>query len=213
MLDNGYVYPADVRLSVFRNSSEWLIIIEALGAYSPRTSGCDSFQNCLHVFGSNESLPGISNENFLFPIDSLEDDPLFADEYDWNIRPEARSLSVRGKTITFDSSEQALAKKGIVLIDPPEIDPPALLRSLLPEHRNLLLASEKELAERNPGRLPLWLRLDEWDHPDLAAGEMPSEKENFRMLAEAIATGNPGLYRPTSTPNTHWSNWPEGGTL
>jgi hypothetical protein len=52
MLDNGYVYPADVRLTIFRNSDDWLMIIEALGANNPRTCGCDTFQNCLHLFGS-----------------------------------------------------------------------------------------------------------------------------------------------------------------
>lgn len=34
MLDNGYVYPADVRLTVYRDTQDWLMIIEALGAYT-----------------------------------------------------------------------------------------------------------------------------------------------------------------------------------
>ena len=29
MLDNGYVYPADVRLSIYRDSKDWLMIVEA----------------------------------------------------------------------------------------------------------------------------------------------------------------------------------------
>jgi uncharacterized protein DUF7003 len=31
MLDNGYIYPADVRLSIFRDPSRWLMIVEVLG--------------------------------------------------------------------------------------------------------------------------------------------------------------------------------------
>jgi len=44
MLDNGYVYPADVRLSIFRDQVRWLIIVEVLGVYVPKVSGCDVFQ-------------------------------------------------------------------------------------------------------------------------------------------------------------------------
>ena len=214
MLDNGYVYPADVRLTVYRDSQDWLMVIEALGAYTPRTSGCESFQNCLHLFGSAlHRKPGTANEDFLYPIDSLEGDPLFEDDYEWNLRPEARSLRIRGHAVTFNPSPGSLASKGIELLDPPAVDPPAVLRSLLPENRNALLASEDELAARNPKQLPFWFRLDEWNHPDLADDAMPSDSETFRMLADAIVAGDTSLYAPTLRPNTHWKNWPEGGSL
>ena len=214
MLDNGYVYPADVRLTVYRDSSDWLMIIEALGAFSPRASGCSSFQNGLHLFGSAlHRKAGTANEDFLYPIDSLESDPLFEDEYDWNVRPEARSLCIRGEVVTFDLSPEFLASRGIELLDPPDVDPPAVLRSLLPENRDALLASDEELAARNPKQLPLFLRLDEWDHPDLADGELPSECDTFKMIADAIVAGDPALYAPTLPPNTHWKNWPDGGTM
>ena len=55
MLDNGYVYPADVRLSIYRDSKDWLMIVEALGVNVPKVSACDVFQNCLHFFGSHLS--------------------------------------------------------------------------------------------------------------------------------------------------------------
>jgi len=214
MLDNGYIYPADVRLNVYRDSNDWLMIIEALGASSPRTSGCDSFQNCLHVFGSAlDREPGTANEDFLYPISSLEGEPLFEDEDEWNLRPGARALCIKGNSVAFDSSPESLATKGIELIDPPAVDPPAVLRSLLPENRDLLFAGEDELAARNPKQLPLWFRLDEWNHPDLAGDVMPSDSETFRMLADAIVAGDPSLYAPTLPPNTHWKNWPDGGTL
>ena len=37
MLDNGYVFPPDVRLSIFRDQVRWLIIIEILGVYGRRS--------------------------------------------------------------------------------------------------------------------------------------------------------------------------------
>lgn len=138
MMDNGYVYPADVRMNIYRDASRWLMIIETLGAYSPRTSGCDSFQNCLHLFGNALNRKcGTSNGDFLYPIGSLPDEPLFADQYDWHVSSGASALSIRERRISFDVSDSELKKRGIVLIDPPQIDPPAVLRSLLPEHRDL----------------------------------------------------------------------------
>lgn|GEM_PF-248657 len=88
-----------------------------------------------------------------------------------------------------------------------------LLRSLVPEHRNLLLATDDELSQRLSMELPLLLRLDAWHHPDISAGELPSESEAFKMIAEVLATGDASWYKPTQEPNTHWSNWPMGGDL
>jgi hypothetical protein len=214
MLDNGYIYPADVRMSIYRDATRWLMIIEALGANNPRTSGCDSFQNCLYLFGNAlEQKVGTSNENFLFPIDSLPDDPLFEDENDWDVRSQCSALGIRGRRIGIDLSGNALERKEIVLIDESKIDPPALLRSLLPEHRELLLATDEELSARNPHKIPLWLRLDEWHHPDLASSELPSNCETFQLLAHAIEVGRQAVYQPIELPNTAWKNWPDGGTL
>jgi hypothetical protein len=216
MLDNGYIYPVAVRLSIFRDAKRWLMIIETLGVYAPSLTGCDVFQNCLHLVGGELSRePRTTNEDveFLYPIDSLPDDPLFDDEYDWFVRPEAEALSIRGHRIALDLSAKALAMKGLQLLEPPKVDPVVVMRSLLPEQRTLLLASSEELATRNSDDLPLFMRLDEWFHPDLAAGELPSACETFQMLAEAISTGEPEAYKPSRDPNTHWRNWPNGGTL
>jgi hypothetical protein len=61
--------------------------------------------------------------------------------------------------------------------------------------------------------LPEVLLLNEWYHNDLANGEMPSENETFQMIAKVLETGNAEFYKPTKEPNTHWKNWPDGGTL
>jgi hypothetical protein len=214
MLDNGYVYPADVRMDVYRSDSDWLMIIEVLGAYSPRVSGFTSFQNCLHIFGSNpHRQPGTCTDDFLYPIEGCPEAPLFEDEYEWFARDDAQCVIIRGNKILLDLTPAFLRSKGIELLAPPRIDPPAILRSLLPEHRDLLLASDIELASRNPQALPLWLRLHEWHHPNLAADGKPSDSRTFNMLAAAIASGDLDQYRPSEPPNTHWRNWPEGGTL
>jgi hypothetical protein len=66
----------------------------SLGISGPRVSGGDVFQNCLHLFGSDlYREPGTANETSFIKIDSLPDDPLFEDEYDWCVRPQVQALS------------------------------------------------------------------------------------------------------------------------
>ena len=94
-----------------------------------------------------------------------------------------------------------------------ELDTWHLARGLVPEHRDLLLATEAERRKGVPSGLPLLLQVDEWDHPRLMEQELPSSCESFKMLARVLAKRDPGEYRPTEPPNTHWSNWPQSGSL
>lgn len=87
-----------------------------------------------------------------------------------------------------------------------------VFRTLVPEHRELLLATEVELRRRIPADLPTLLQLDEWHQPDLF-DVLPSASEVYQQLADVVATADPGRYRPTEQPNTHWSSWPESGSL
>jgi hypothetical protein len=41
----------------------------------------------------------------------------------------------------------------------------------------------------------------------------PGVYETWQQLAKVIATGDISFYKPTLPPNTHWSNWPESGSL
>ncbi|MEW2130186.1 DUF7003 family protein [Streptomyces sp. NPDC005435] len=93
---------------------------------------------------------------------------------------------------------------------PPLID---ALRARVSTARHRYLADDRELRARLPAGLPLVLRLDEWTHPTDLGDTLPSDHETFRQLAEVLATGDPGRYRPTAPPNTHWSFWPRAGTL
>ena len=90
---------------------------------------------------------------------------------------------------------------------------PDLFRRLLPRHRDLYHATEAELREVVPEDLPQILRLLEWEHSDAVHDVLPSHTECFPMIAKVLATGDVSHYKPTKPPNTHWSNWPAGGTL
>jgi hypothetical protein len=50
MLDNGYVYLADVRLEAYRDEARWATIIEVI-RFNIRAGAHDGINNCLHLFG------------------------------------------------------------------------------------------------------------------------------------------------------------------
>jgi hypothetical protein len=88
-----------------------------------------------------------------------------------------------------------------------------LFRLLAPARRRLLPADETELRAGIPSDLPELLRLDEWNQPEEFQDVRPSEHETFQMIAEVLESGDPTRYRPTLPANTHWSHWPDAGTL
>jgi hypothetical protein len=212
-LDNGYIYPGTVRLSAYLDAERWALVIEVVG-YNPRAGAHDGLQNCLHLYGNClKRPPGTANEDFLNMTGDGPDGPTFDEACDSNVRPEARSIRIRDRVLPLDVDLESLAGKGIELVEPPDVTGADLMRSLLPEHRDLLLATEEELRQRVPADLPLVLRLDEWHHPDVIGKELPSQNATFQMIADVLVIGDPTYYHPVSPPNTHWKNWPEGGTL
>ncbi len=212
MLDNGYVYLADVRLSAYRTERYWALIIEVLGS-NYRAGGVF---NDLYCFGNCFTQnPGLASEGILAVMDDVSNYPIFAEEDHWDVCKEKGVLRVRDKLIPYDVSIEKLLERGIGedKWDSDGVTITELVRSLVPEHRTSLLATEEDLRQRLPFGLPLVLRLDEWHHPDLVEGELPSGNQAFQMIADALVSGDPSYYKPTQSPNTHWSNWLESGTL
>ncbi|WP_344640448.1 DUF7003 family protein [Kitasatospora cystarginea] len=190
-LDNGYYYPVDVRMHLFGDNTRWALAAELLG-YNPRAG---NLINVVHRFGNclAQGKPGFGE--FLDRVDNMEEiAPNYAEAYAGGV-----PVVVRGTALAVD------AEAGTPLAD--------VFRRLVPEHRGLLLADEAELRADVPADLPVLLRLDEWHQPDDFGETAPSEHETFQMIAEVLDSGDPARYRPTLPANTHWSHWPEAGTL
>ncbi|MCF0092647.1 hypothetical protein [Micromonospora sp. MH99] len=192
-LGHGYYFAVDARLHAYRDADRWALIVETLG-YSPRAG---NLIDVLHVFGNclTTGQPGFGNEDFLSRIDNW-------DEIEDVDEPEiycGNPIEVRGRRIAV------AAEPGEELFD--------VFRRLVPEHRELLLADDVELRRRIPADLPEIMRLDRWHHPDLVQDTLPSRSTTFRQLADVLATGDASRYAPDLPPNTHWSHWPESGTL
>lgn len=224
VLDNGYVYLAATRLSLFRAETDWALVFEVFG-FSPRAGFPDTsiytFSNHLHHRNAPEQyvspsayekyLASNPNNEFrtVYPLDGggwLDpDDP----EY---VAPGALAVCVRGVTIPLPAIDE-YGRHGIHRQEPPRVHTFELCRLLAETIRHNVLATDEERRVSVPPHLKQILQLEEWRHPDVSGGDRPSKSKTFRQLAEVLETGDVTLYRPTEPPNTHWSNWPEAGLL
>ena len=224
MLDNGYVYAAATRLSLYRSSVDWAMVIEVFG-FSPR-GGIPDIQ--LYAFGSRlrrersasdyvsqhayDSYLAANPNNescFVHPIEEGE----WLDNEDAElVSPGKCAVIVRGKAMELPDLEK-YEEHGVPLQDSPRVRVFELCRLLAAMDREKVLATEEERRTCIPPELERIMQLDEWCHPDIADGELPGESETFRALAEVLAGRDISVYAPCDQPNTHWKNWPDGGAL
>jgi len=224
MLDNGYVYLADCRLSAFRSAEDWHLAIEVFG-FSPRAGIPDI--NIYH-FGSKivrqkrpeDFVTQEAFDNYLRNNPNSETDFVYPiDEGDWIDQDlgetvvSGKSVIVRGSAIPVPTREE-LEEIGIELEDSSTVYIYEFCRALAAKHRTLILATEDELRKLVPDEMKLVLRLDEWSHPDVVnPDQKPSGNQTFQQIAAVLESGDVSMFQPTAEPNTHWSKWPEGGTL
>jgi hypothetical protein len=225
MLDNGYLYLAAARLSLHRSEVDWALVFEIFG-FSPRAGAPDlsvwsfgsrlanrkvredyvsdeAYRNYLHVHPHDDSA-------FFFPLDDGWQDP---DDLEL-VAPDARTLMVRGKEVAVPSREELRS----IGIEPAEPEPERVrtfevCRYLAATERELVLATPEERRTHVPADLSTILVLDDWHHPDTVTGQVASDTTAFRSLALVLATGDVGAYDRSEPGNTHWSNWPDGGSL
>lgn len=213
MLDNGYYYHGDQKLTIFRDEHRWSILLEVL-AFNNHENSIDGITTIANVFGN--CLTGWNdNDNFFyFASDNFEETFLYDETiYRPYLNNQATSIKVRDTIIPVHFDKEYYLQKGIELEYENRITPWELLRALIPEHSNLFWVTRLEIANKIPPDLPEFMTLTNWHHPDLAAGEEPSETETFQQLADVIVTGNKALYNTKEINNTHWKNWPLGGSL
>ena len=222
MLDNGYVYLAATRLSAFRSATDWAIAIEVFG-FSPRAGLPDLAVTTFASRLRDRNLPNhyVTDEayqNYLrnhphddarhfYPLDDGPwiDDELVADD-------PGLDVLVRGRTLALPP-RAAYAQHGIALEDRHQVQVFELCRYLAATARDSVLATRDERRVSVFPSMEQILQLEDWQHPDLAGSERPSDNQTFQQIAELLATGELDRYRPTAPPNTHWKHWPDGGQL
>lgn len=222
MLDNGYVYLAASRMSLFRSDENWAVVFEISG-FSPRAGHPDLAVVTISSKLNNRDKPSdhVSSEaynNYLknnlywdvrtfWPISNEtwidKDDPEFATE--------KGEIVLRGETLEVPQLS-AYATKGVIV----EEKQPAvfeLCRYLAHDHREAMLATETERRVSVLPEMKQIMLLDEWNHPDLINGQVPSQTETFQQIASVLERNMPALYATEEPANNHWKNWPEGGSL
>jgi hypothetical protein len=224
MLDNGYVYLAATRLSLYRTAADWAMVIEVFG-YSPRAWLPDTY---IYTFAStlcNRDVPKeygrgevyerflANNPNndsrFVHPMDAGD----WQDDQDHIVAEGATEFVLRGQRHPIPSLDEYVLR-GITLEDPPRIQVFELCRFVADAARESVLATAQERRLSVLPDMAQILQLEEWHHPNVVDNDdRPSGSEAFQQLAQILATGNVAFYQPSRPPNTHWRNWPEGGLL
>lgn len=213
MLDNGYVYPAGTKLTAYRDDKRWVLIIEVIG-FNYRGGGHNGMTNCLHIFGNClDYEPGTQNDNFLYLTGDSDDCHTFDEEEHFYLNPQCSTLLLRNNSIPLIQDREKYKTAGIIPEDEEKINAFEFLRLLDKLYHKELVATEEEIRERIPVDIPLILELQDWFHPDVANEELPGGNETFKQIAQVLESGTTEFYRPKNKSNTHWSNWPDGGTL
>lgn len=225
MLDNGYVYLAATRLSLYRSDEDWAMVIEVFG-FSPRAGLPDTH---IHTFASrlhNRDSPEkyISRERYeqylvnnphnesrlIFPVD---EGPWQDPECLEFVADNAQTVSLRGVPLSVPALP-VYARHEIILEEPPRVQVFELCRFFADVARDQVLATEQERRVSVRPEMIQILQLEEWNHPNIVdESERPSGSETFQQLSKVLITGQSSHYRPTLPPNTHWRNWPESGLL
>lgn len=222
MLDNGYIYPAASRLSLYANDVDWALVFETFG-YSPRAGFPDLSISTI----SNKLVRRNPPENFVsekayekYLLNNSHFDlrlfhPITNEDWVNEEEPEfvkpVGSIVVRNKEINLPNLSE-YKKAGI---EPKETQLAVfeLCRYLGETHRQYVLGTEAERRVSVCDSLSEILVLNDWHHPDLASGQKPSETETFRQLADVLQSNESWCYSTCEKPNSHWSNWPGGGLL
>ncbi|QUS56848.1 DUF7003 family protein [Pseudovibrio brasiliensis] len=222
MLDNGYVYLAASRLSLFRSDEHWAAVFELFG-FSPRAGHPDlsivTIGSKLHDrdkpsdYMSEEAYNNYLKNNPHWEVRKFSpiSNEAWKDERNPEFVAEQGEIILRGLSLEIPQVS-AYAAKHVIL----EEEQPAafeLCRYLAFDHREALLATKAERSVSVPPEMKQIMLLDEWHHPDLVNGQAPSQTKTFQMLASVLEWNAPELYSVEEPLNNHWKYWPEGGSL
>jgi hypothetical protein len=221
-------FPIDVRLSAYRDDSDWALVIETLIFESNGPIRHDCISTFIYCYGDSLTrVPGFRRPRLHVTSDGPSG-PLFAlgDITGQRIRDGASDMRIRGEIVPITTDRKVYETAGVIMRTPPEwikkgikwhkpsgLHGCELMRLIAPKYRRLFFATDAEIVQRIGRGMPLLLRLDEWYHVDDSNNERPSDSESYQLIAECIAKNDPSLYRPTVPPNTHWRNWPQAGII
>jgi len=194
---------ADTRMTVFRSEKNWVIFIELVEATVGAYGGVS-----IYAFGNCIGQQGFIEQRSLFS--TPEDAPLTDKDGIWIGDRSQFSVIIRGKRYDFKPTKEDYLAAGITFPDdragPDSLCPIDLIRFLCHHLNHPFFVSEDYLrylldklaVEAIKKRdwcslgheMSLFFQTREWQHPDIALGEKPSQMKYFRVLAKAIEKGD-----------------------
>lgn len=206
MLNNVYFYNADIRLTAFRNSSEWLIVFEEIAVSEKQYA----FVNSVSAYGNKIEKAGA--QQAITVISEVPGKPIWDENRNFLLDRWNFDVVINGKIRNFTPSPKDY-KRAKVDVES-NIKVPAqilsLLTFLIPNEFFLTDGRLLEICDRTNSNLEKFIQMEDWYHPNIADDELPSQSECLRSLALAIARNDQDLYTcPEEALNTHWSNWEE----
>ena len=177
ILNNIHSHLAEIRLTSFRSSEEWLIVFEEVALFQEYV-----FMNTVSAYGNKVRSPGVQLgiDNIIKPIPGkpiFNDDGILAlDLFDFEIK-------LNNKTKHFTPAKADYQKLKINLRST-EPDAAKLLRYLIATVPEEFFVSESNLLEicgRKSANVKPFLKLIDWHHPDVGG---PSRVEPVQREVE-----------------------------
>jgi hypothetical protein len=204
LLNNKYLTSAGILLHVFTSPEEWLIVFDHV-CFSEK----HGFIHDLTALGNK-----ITNQVWTSAIpvfDEHEQPKLVQSQEDGINRITPPYIRFGLDESIFVIQPQEGFAYSVLHKDAAVLTPGELLRAITSEHIGYLLISDQQLLEmlgRSNNELKLLFQPGDWQHPDIANGELPGDVPCFVSLAKAIAASDERLFQCEEDRfNTHWSNW------
>jgi len=214
MLDNGYYYHADQQISIYRSEKEWVMIIQILQFYN-RCPDIKGISTTIYKYGSSVAKGETFNNgsfNFLASDHKAKTYIEGDDSYEYFLNPKVNSIKFNNHLIPIEHDRRKYKLKGIDLESEDTIQPYELLRYISIDYANLFWIDSTELSINFHYNEEI--KFTKWEHPDNIETNF-SDKKSFIEIANSLAnnTNFDRLKIENENSNTHWSNWPIGGTL
>lgn len=223
-LGHPYVYTANSRLNLYADDARWAIVSEVSG-YDPRAGRflltVTALGNCLErlsLMGSRNQFT--YNADFITLIEGValtEATQHFANA----VTPV--QLQIRDHIVTVPAGKGTFVPTTKSRTWPKGARAEDLGRYVAYEYAELCRATDAEKRKHLPASLAELMKIDEWYHRSWyymhgssdpgPVGDAPSSYETYRLIAAVLASRDPSRYRPTLKPNSHWTNWPQAGSL
>lgn len=222
-LEHGYFSTARSRIHLYGDNDNWAVVFEKTG-YHNRQQSCyielTYIGNCINYNEELLQYKYTSNTNHIYLIDPFEfkriENKTGQEMENFElIDPSVSHVKIRDVNVKVDLNYKNYGKVGIEVRD---FDNPKnligfkdLTRYINETKPEILNPTEEEIQRHFSHDLPKIMVLENFYHEEAYDSEYsPSQIETYQLIAKILVNNDASLWKPTLTPNNHWSNWDSG---